>query len=213
MSTEALSCADLGVKLGDRWILRHLDLSFSVGRTYAVTGPSGAGKTTLLSTLGGLVTPDEGTVHIPLDVPDALGLRPAISWLTQRANLIGRRTVTDNVALSSLAAGCSRNEANERASDALHDLGLDALAGREARSLSGGEAARVALARSIAVRPAFLLADEPTGNLDAAATDQMVALLTKPDPHRCVIVVTHDQRVAERCDERLELTAQMASRG
>ncbi len=201
-----LSAEGLRHRWRDQWVLDGVDVSFGTGRTYAVVGPSGSGKTTLLSVIGGLVTPTHGRTRLDGGpVPRHVGSRPVFGWVPQQAGLVGGRTVRDNVAMGLLALGWRRRDAICAADAQLGRHGLDALAHRRAGVLSGGEAQRVAVQRALVATPVFVLADEPTGNLDRRATDELLDLLLEPRQEVGVVVVTHDPAVWERCDEVWDL--------
>ncbi|GAB4338742.1 MAG: hypothetical protein Kow0010_27080 [Dehalococcoidia bacterium] len=122
-------------------------------------------------------------------------------WVFQTVNVLGRRSAKDNAMLGLLARGADRASAETAARDALGRVGLSGFESRLACSLSGGELQRLCIARALATRPRYLLADEPTGQLDRATTEEVTeALLSRPDPQSTIIVVTHDLRVAARCD-------------
>ena len=188
----------------DRPVLDNLSFHLEAGSTTAIVGPSGSGKTTLLSLLGGLLRPqggefvcidDDGSRHVPRDVS---------TWVLQTVSLLPERTVEDNVRLGAYLDGVDPYQAHVRALDALADMGLADRAADRAGVLSGGEAQRVAIARALASTRTVLLADEPTGQLDAATTDAVLdAMLTTAN--RTVVLVTHDEIAAARCDRVLHL--------
>jgi ABC-type lipoprotein export system ATPase subunit len=193
-------------------VLREVTLEFPDGASIAIVGPSGSGKSTLLAIAGLLLEPSSGAVSID-GLPVRSSRRPPatlraelFAWVFQTVNVLGGRSALDNAMLGLLARGCSRSSARRDAAAALEAVGLGALATRTARSLSGGELQRVCIARAIAVRPRFLLADEPTGQLDAATTSQVVDALIESRPAgTTLIVVTHDEAVAARCERRIRL--------
>ncbi len=186
-------------------VLRDLSFVFPADRSIAVVGPSGSGKTTLLAVIGLLTRPTEGDVLIDSEVVkerEVADLRTRLfAWVFQTVNVLGARTVTDNAMLVLLARGVAQVEAREAARDALVTVGLGALASRTASSLSGGELQRLCIASALASRPRFLLADEPTGQLDRATTDRVTQALIEGRPRgTTLIVVTHDPHVASQCD-------------
>ena len=188
--------------------LRDVDLTLAPGEFVAVMGPSGCGKTTLLHLLGGLDRPTEGTLTLAgQDVTRlsearwAVLRRGQIGFVFQFFNLIGNLTVADNVELPALLAGLSAAEAKRRRATLLSELGIADKASLTPSRLSGGEQQRVALARALVNRPALLLADEPTGNLDSAATREVRALLRQYHAAgQAILLVTHDARVASIAD-------------
>jgi hemin transport system ATP-binding protein len=189
--------------------LRDARLDVMRGELVAVVGPSGSGKSTLLAIIGGLLTPDGGTVHVGgIDVA-ALprGARAAyratkVGFVFQSLNLVPFLTARENLLLMASFAGIPRQAARRRADDLLAELGL---AGRERDlpgRLSGGEQQRVAIARALIHQPAVLLADEPTASLDTER-GQAVAELLAREVRRCQtagVLVTHDLRMAGIAD-------------
>ena len=193
------------------------DLEVQAGESVAITGPSGAGKTTLLQLLGGLERATEGQVLIQgrelsrLSDRDLTALRgKAIGFVYQFHHLLGELTALENVAMPLRIARVSMNQARSRAAELLTQLGLSHRLDHLPSALSGGERQRVAIARALVTRPAVVLADEPTGNLDASNAAQVFDLLMT---HVCaqsaaLVLVTHDQRLADRCDRVIELRSQ-----
>jgi putative ABC transport system ATP-binding protein len=184
--------------------LRGVSLEISVGEYVAVAGPSGSGKSTLLQLIGGVDTPSAGTVEIlgtslgSLSDRDLTRLRlTRIGFIFQRFHLLPVLTARENVELPMAEAGVPRRMRQERALELLTYVGLADRADHHATQLSGGEMQRVAIARALANRPALLLADEPTGELDAATGEEILALfrLINTDG-TTLIVVTHDERLA-----------------
>ncbi len=191
--------------------LRGVDLAISTGSWVAITGASGCGKSTFLQLLGGLDTPDGGSIVIagePIErlseTARALLRRRRIGFVFQFFNLISNLTVAENVELPMLLVGTSRRAARARSSELLTTLGIADLAGAAPSELSGGQQQRVAMARALANKPDVLLADEPTGNLDSVATQDIIELLRRT--HRSgqtIIMVTHDPDVAAVADRVL----------
>jgi putative ABC transport system ATP-binding protein len=193
--------------------LRGVDLAVEPGELVAVMGPSGCGKSTLLHLLGGLDRPTAGTVHLSGRRVDALSearwavlRRREIGFVFQFFNLISNLTVADNVELPGLLAGLSAGEARHRREELLTSLGLAGKAGAVPADLSGGQQQRVALARALVNRPRVLLADEPTGNLDSTASQEVVSLLRERNADgQTIVLVTHDARVASAGDRIVHL--------
>jgi putative ABC transport system ATP-binding protein len=189
------------------------DVSFTVepGELVALTGPSGSGKSTLLNLVGALDTPDAGTVTV--DGRDLSRLRdPAryrtevVGFVFQAHNLIPTLTAAENVQLAMFGT-LRRHERVVRARDLLAEVGLSARAETRPTVLSGGERQRVAIARALANGPRLLLADEPTGSLDAATGAQVLELLERLREQRgmTILLVTNDDRVAARAERTLHL--------
>ena len=191
--------------------LRGLDLDVAAGEWLAVMGASGCGKSTLLHLLGGLDTADSGTVQIGdadlatmSEARRAVLRRAQVGYVFQFFNLVQDMTVAENVELPMLLVGVRRDAARRRCQELLADVGLVDVAGAMPSQLSGGEQQRVALARALANRPAVLLADEPTGNLDTEAARQVLGLLAAQHAGgQTVVMVTHDPRVGAAADRLL----------
>jgi putative ABC transport system ATP-binding protein len=193
--------------------VRGADLAVRPGEFVAITGPSGSGKSTLLHMLGGLERPTGGEIWLDGRRVDGLSQarwavlrRTHIGFVFQFFNLVSNITVADNVELAALMGGATRKEAAARRKDLLAELGLAAKADAAPARLSGGEQQRVALARAMANRPSLLLADEPTGNLDSAASQSVLRLLAQA--HRggqAILLVTHDLRIASAADRVISL--------
>lgn len=194
------------------WVLRGVDLEIADGSSVALMGPSGSGKTTLLSVLGLLTTPTDGAVLIDghtvaTSAAAASRIRTeSFSWVFQTANALLRRTAVENAALQLLARGVGRHAAESLALEELERVGVGALATRRCRLLSGGELQRVCIARALAAAPRWILADEPTGQLDHATTlDVVDALIDGRPVGTSVIIATHDAEVAARCGRTVRL--------
>ena len=186
--------------------LRGVDLSVEEGEFLSIMGPSGSGKSTLLSVLGCLETPTSGEYWLAgqdvagFDEREAARVRrEKIGVVFQAFNLLTRSTAVQNVELPLAYAGVSKPERRRRAMAALSAVGLDDRAQHLPHELSGGQQQRVAVARAIVVRPAVVLADEPTGNLDSrSAEDVMQVLLGIHRAGSTVVMVTHSREVAVR---------------
>ena len=193
------------------------DLEVQAGESVAITGPSGAGKTTLLQLLGGLERATEGQVLIQgrelsrLSDRDRTALRGKnIGFVYQFHHLLGELTALENVAMPLRIARVPGVQARGRATELLTQLGLSHRLDHLPSTLSGGERQRVAIARALVTRPAVVLADEPTGNLDASNAAQVFDLLMTHvrAQSAALVLVTHDQRLADRCDRVIELRSQ-----
>ena len=195
-------------------VFAGLNLQVRRGERLAIVGESGAGKSTLLHLMGGLDRPSEGSVYIGSRDITTLGdaeladLRNrAMGFVWQIHYLLPEFTALENVMMPLLIRGVSRSEAAEAALARLDEAGLKARASHRAGELSGGEQQRVVLARALVGKPAFLLADEPTGNLDARTGDRIMGMLE--ELHRShgltSVYVTHNLSFAKRCDRVLKL--------
>jgi putative ABC transport system ATP-binding protein len=190
--------------------LRGVSLTVAAGELVAVTGPSGSGKSTLLHCLAGLDEPDGGTVYLGAErlsrrpEPERAALRARhIGLLFQSDNLLGQLTVADNLRLAQRLGG--RDDPEGRVA-LLDRLGLTHRARARAVELSGGEAQRAALAVALANEPAVVLADEPTGEVDATTGRRIVDLLrSQAAAGTATVVVTHSEAVADAADRRLAL--------
>jgi putative ABC transport system ATP-binding protein len=190
-----------------------VDLALHAGEFAAIIGPSGSGKSTLLHLLGGLEPPTRGEIWLRGARVDGLSQaqwavlrRRHIGFVFQFFNLVSNMTVADNVELAALMGGATRRQARERREELLTELGLEAKADAAPARLSGGEQQRVALARAMVNRPSLLLADEPTGNLDSAASQAVLRLLAKAHAAgQAILLVTHDARVASAADRVISL--------
>ncbi|TSE36443.1 ABC transporter ATP-binding protein [Tepidimonas charontis] len=192
------------------------DVSFDVfaGQTLAIVGASGSGKSTLLSLIAGLDTPSTGTVHwdgtdiFALDEDARAALRARrLGFVFQSFQLLGNLTALENVMLPLELAG--RRDARAAARRMLERVGLGERLGHYPRVLSGGEQQRVALARAFVVEPAVLLADEPTGSLDHATGERVMALMfdLNREHGTTLLLVTHDAAIARRCERRIAIEA------
>jgi putative ABC transport system ATP-binding protein len=195
-------------------VLDGLDCDIAPGWVVAITGASGSGKTTLLSVLGGLDRPQGGLVSVGGTDLAQLGRddmakyrRDVVGFVFQDFGLLGQLTALENVELALTFSRTGRRRRRDRARDLLAAVGLADRSSHRPSALSGGEKQRVAIARALANEPRLVLADEPTGNLDAASTETVLDFLVRvPAEHGCtVIVVTHDDQVAARADHRLHL--------
>lgn len=201
-----LELRGLDVSYGGAPVLTGIDLVVAAGEVVAVLGPSGGGKSTLLRTIAGLVVPQAGTVA--LDGEDAAALpthRRGVGLMFQDHALLPHRDVAANVGFGLRMAGVGAADRRARVAEVLELVGLAGFEGRRVASLSGGEAQRVALARSLAPRPRLLLLDEPLGSLDRTLHDRLVADLRRlvREQALTVVHVTHDQHEAMALADRL----------
>ncbi len=195
-------------------LFRDLNFTVARGEMLAIVGESGAGKSTLLHLLAGLDSPTSGTVRIGATEVTSLGqVRQAdfrnrqIGYVWQAHYLLPEFTATENVAMPLLARGVTGKQARESALRLLREAGLERRAEHRAGELSGGEQQRVSLARALVGEPQLLLADEPTGNLDARTGETIFTLLQSVHLRfgMTTVLVTHNQAFAQRCDRRLRL--------
>lgn len=186
--------------------LRGVSFAVSPGEYVAIAGPSGSGKSTLLQLIGGIDTPSAGTVELlgtglhQLSDRELTRLRlTRLGFIFQRFHLLPVLTAQENVELPMAEAGVPRRQRHERALDLLRYVGLADRARHRATQLSGGEMQRVAIARALANRPVLLLADEPTGELDAATGQEILTLFRRLNQDgTTLVVVTHDERLSEQ---------------
>ena len=183
-------------------VLRGVSFTANEGESIAITGASGSGKSTLLHLLGGLETPDHGTINL-----DGANGRQEIGFVFQFHYLLSDLSAVENVALPLLIARRKKRHAFERALTLLKEAGLEARADHPVSHLSGGEQQRVAVARALITEPKLLLADEPTGNLDAAIGEEIAqTLVNYAHKHSAItIIATHSTHLAGLCSRSLML--------
>jgi putative ABC transport system ATP-binding protein len=195
-------------------ILHEIDFSLPARESAAIVGASGSGKSTLLSIIAGLDTPTTGRVRLAgsdlfaLDEDARAAVRAAkIGFVFQSFQLLGNLTAIENVMLPLELQG--RADARMQAGEMLRRVGLGQRLSHYPKVLSGGEQQRVALARAFVVRPAVLLADEPTGSLDFATGETVMQLMfdLNREAGTTLVLVTHDRGIASRCDRQLRIEA------
>ena len=194
--------------------LRDVDLVLEHGESLAIVGPSGSGKSTLLNVLGCLDRPTSGTYLLDgIDVSElherrrAMLRAEAIGFVFQTFNLLAHRSVLDNVMLAEVYRGAARHGRAERAMAALERVGMEHRATFLPTRLSGGEQQRVAIARALMADHSMLLCDEPTGNLDSANTDSVLALFDElRRAGLTLILVTHEDQVAKHARRRVRMS-------
>ncbi len=184
-----------------------IDLSFEEGEFTAVVGPSGSGKTTFLNLIGGLDTPTEGEIRINGENISKLKSRKLIDFRLQNIgfvfqsyNLIPVLTAIENVAFIMELQGKSKNERNKRAKELLNAVGIGDKINNRPGDLSGGQQQRVSVARALASEPRFILADEPTANLDSKSTNDLLDIMQKMNKESKITFIfsTHNQRVMDK---------------
>ncbi|MDC1005432.1 ABC transporter ATP-binding protein [Opitutales bacterium] len=194
--------------------LRGVSFEASAGELTSIVGPSGCGKSTLLYLLGLLDQPDSGEIIIDgkemsksNEEQRTMLRNQSIGFVFQFHFLIKELTAVENVSLPAQKKGLSKKIALEKASDVLCKLGLESKRERFANKLSGGEQQRVAIARALVNSPALLLADEPTGNLDSANSENVFELLQNlaREQNIAVLMVTHNEEIANRCDKIISI--------
>jgi len=195
-------------------LFQDLDLQVFPGELVAIMGQSGAGKSTLLHILGALDTPTAGTVHCAsinvagLSASEGARFRNStIGYVWQFHYLLPEFTAAENVAMPLMARGMGRRKALTEASKWLTEVGLEERMDHQSGELSGGEQQRVALARALVTSPALLLADEPTGDLDATTSERVFELLERMHTTHglTTVMVTHNSELAARCTRTLRL--------
>jgi lipoprotein-releasing system ATP-binding protein len=196
-------------------ILDDVSLSLAPGQSAAIVGPSGSGKTTLLQILGTLDSPDQGTVQINDTDPFSLDEKrraafrnQTIGFVFQDHHLLPQLSVIENVLIPALAVRTANDDDVKRAETLIEAVGLGERTTHLPGELSGGERERVAIARALLMRPTLILADEPTGNLDARTATGITELLLRlqADENAVLITVTHSQALAEAMSCQFELT-------
>lgn len=200
-------------------ILRDIDFRLAARETVAIVGASGSGKSTLLSIIAGLDTPTRGTVRLDgqdlfaLDEDARAALRAQkVGFVFQSFQLMGNLTALENVMLPLELAG--QRDARARAAEMLGRVGLGERLHHYPKVLSGGEQQRVALARAFVVKPAVLLADEPTGSLDFATGETIMRLMFELNREQgtTLVLVTHDLNIAAQCERRITIEAGRVAR-
>jgi putative ABC transport system ATP-binding protein len=218
MDDPAVELQDVHLSLGRGaarvHILKGLSLRIARGETVGLIGPSGSGKSTLLMVLAGLERPDSGLIRVAGESLAALSedrlarfRGENIGIVFQSFHLIPTMTALENVAIPLELAGAA--DAFSRAAAELRAVGLKGRLGHYPSQLSGGEQQRVALARALAPNPSILVADEPTGNLDAATGESIIELMfaLRRDRGATLVLVTHDATLAARCDRTVRVNS------
>lgn len=218
MSKELLRCAHLSKSYWDGnhdlQVLQDINLSLHDGELLAIVGSSGSGKSTLLHCLGGLDQPSSGEIFFRGEAIAKWSPRALADWRNQQLgfiyqfhHLLPEFTALENVAMPLLIQGQSAQVARARAAELLARVGLAERGKHRPAELSGGERQRVAIARALANKPALILADEPTGNLDDESAQQVMQLMLElnAEMQTCFVIVTHDQQLAASLPRQITL--------
>jgi putative ABC transport system ATP-binding protein len=194
--------------------LRGVDLKIERGEFVAIVGPSGSGKSTLFNILGGLAPPSAGTVSIngqdlaKLNDAGRTELRKkAVGFIFQKYNLLPTLTARDNIEIARHVAGNSGTPWDAQYQELLKSLGIESRLDHKPRALSGGEQQRIAIARALVNRPALLLADEPTGNLDTENSAAVLGILRDLNKRlgQTILMITHDPEAAAFADRTVTM--------
>ena len=194
--------------------LQGVDIEIKKGEFTAIVGPSGSGKSTLLNIIGGLDNPTEGSIEVGGNDISTLSdnqlidfRRNNIGFVFQSYNLIPVLTAKENVEFVMLLQGRSKTEMDARTNELLNAVGIGDKADKRPKELSGGQQQRVAVARALASKPKFVLADEPTANLDSKSTADLLDIMAKlnEEEHITFVFSTHDQRVVDRAKRVITL--------
>ncbi|MFK7948014.1 MAG: ABC transporter ATP-binding protein [Saprospiraceae bacterium] len=194
--------------------LQGVDIEITKGEFTAIVGPSGSGKSTLLNIIGGLDNPSEGSIQVGGNDISTLSdnqlidfRRNNIGFVFQSYNLIPVLTAKENVEFVMLLQGRSKAEMDARTNELLNAVGIGDKADKRPSQLSGGQQQRVAVARALASKPKFVLADEPTANLDSKSTSDLLDIMAKlnEEEHITFVFSTHDQRVVDRAKRVITL--------
>lgn len=198
---------------GDNQVLRGIDLEVMPGEKVVVLGPSGSGKSTMLRCINALEETTSGKIYVnDVDITspktDINKVREHLGMVFQRFNLWPHKTVLENVALApKLVSGVNKAEAEKKAMEMLKRVGLAEKANAYPASLSGGQQQRVAIARALVSKPAIVLADEPTGNLDSRTSSDVLGLLkvTSQKFHQTIVMITHNNEIAQLADRIIRI--------
>lgn len=200
-------------KFGDLEVLKHIDMEVHEGEVVCLIGPSGSGKSTFLRCLNFLEEPTSGTVivddyNLTDKKADINKIRENIGMVFQQFNLFPHLSVIDNIMLAPVdRKKMTKEEARNKGMELLRTVGLEEKAEVFPAQLSGGQQQRVAIARALANKPAILLCDEPTGNLDSATTIEVMGLLKASSRkyQQTILMVTHNEAIAQTCDRIIHI--------
>lgn len=202
----------------DEFVLRNINLSFELGKSYAIKGKSGSGKTTLLSLISGLEKKYQGEILYDGKNLAKMNLdnyrNKDIGIVFQSYNLLPQFTAEENIILSMDISNIKKINKKEKAHELMNQVGLDKnLAKRRVLKLSGGEQQRIAIARSLSYNPKIIIADEPTGNLDKETETEILKIFDNlaHKENKCVIIVTHSQNVCDMVDKVYDLKKEIVN--
>lgn len=206
-----LEIKDLHKHYGKVAALDGVDLTVAQGETVVVMGPSGCGKSTLIRCVNRLTEPDQGSISfagqdvLRLNNAELQDLRRSIGFVFQQFNLIGRLTVLENVMFHLVLGGMAKDEAVEKAENALERVGLSSTSGRKPEELSGGQQQRVGIARALVTSPKLMLWDEPTASLDPILVGEVLEVMEElvKTTGTTMVIVTHEVSFALRVADRL----------
>ena len=210
--TNLLDVRNLHASIGEKEILKGINLTVRRGEVHAIMGPNGSGKSTLLRIIGTMDRPDEGTVEIEgmnvFEMKDkqlSKFRREKIGFIYQDYSLFPEFTAYENIVVP--FALDNKNASEEEIDGILESLGISHCKGKDPSQRSGGEQQRVAIARAIATHPAVIFADEPTGNLDAESAKIVADMLSMASKkyNQTIIMVTHDMQMADHADRVLTI--------
>ena len=199
---------------GNEIALRYINLNIQKGESVIIQGPNGCGKSTLLKLILNILQPTEGEIHLLGETPDKFKSYDKIAYVSQKATSFNRdfpATVEEIVTLGLYSQkGLFKKygkEDKEKVASALKRVGMYDYKNRKIGHLSGGQQQRVAIARAIATEPPLILADEPTGNLDAGSSDEIMRILSElHNSGKTVVIITHDNSIAAMADKRIEIS-------
>lgn len=199
---------------GDLHVLKDINLTVNKGEVLVVVGPSGSGKSTMCRTINRLETIESGDIRIdgkalPQEGRQLAQLRAEVGMVFQSFNLFANKTILENVTLAPIKVRhMDKKEAEHLAMDLLTRVGVDSQASKMPSQLSGGQQQRVAIGRALITRPALILADEPTGNLDTQNSSEVIALLKQASRsyEQTIILITHSRSIAQTADRILRVS-------
>ena len=194
-------------------VLKDINLTVAKGEVLVVVGPSGSGKSTMCRTINRLETIDSGDIRIdgkplPQEGKELANLRAEVGMVFQSFNLFANKTILENVTLALIKVRhMDKKEAEQLAMDLLARVGVDSQASKMPSQLSGGQQQRVAIARALAAKPAIILADEPTGNLDSRTSQDVMSLLkvTSEKFSQTIVMITHNEEIAQMADRIIRI--------